>query len=132
MALMHSMGAFWHIIEIAGIASDERRHMDPEDKNKPEPEPAKKQTEPEPEPAAQQPTPQPSAMDAILKMIEENNATMAALTARVDALANQGALNASINAEPGGGKGEPAPDPEPEPDYPEIDLDEIGRMIGDY
>lgn len=102
--------------------------MDPEDKNKPEPEP---KTEPEPAPAPE-PTPQPSDMDAILKMIQENNAAMAALTARVDALANQGALNASINAEPGGGKGEPAPDPEPEPEYPEIDLDEIGRMIGDY
>lgn len=88
------------------------------------------------EPAQGAPAADPLA--SILSLLTQQSAAMAALEQRVSALQNQQAVDSSIAHEANGGHGIPAStDPgqgegEGGEDYPEIDLEEISRMIGDY
>lgn len=56
----------------------------------------------------------------VLDSIAALNAEIESIKTAVSALANAGAVNASVNEDNGG-------DPE---DYPTIDLDEVNRLIG--
>jgi len=89
----------------------------------------------------QEPAQPASAADplaSILNLLTQQSAAMAALEQRVSALQNQQAVDSSIAHEANGGHGIPTnTDPgqgegEGGEDYPEIDLEEISRMIGDY
>lgn len=96
-------------------------------------EPPKKQ-EPEQEPTA----PSPDPLSQILALVTQQSADIAALGQRVSALQNQQAVESSIVHEANGGRGIPTSteasgqSEEEDEDYPEIDLEEISRMIGDY
>lgn len=85
-----------------------------------------------------QPAPAADPLASILNLLTQQSAAMAALEQRVSALQNQQAVDSSIAHEANGGHGIPAStDPEQGEgeggeDYPEIDLEEISRMIGDY
>lgn len=102
-----------------------------------------KSTEPQgeakPEPTAQpQQQPGGDALAAVLALMQQQTASIAALQQQVSAMQSQQKVNASILSEPNGGEGipnatNPAGEGEGEgEDYPEIDLESIGRMIGDY
>lgn len=88
------------------------------------------------EPAQSAPAADPLA--SILNLLTQQSAAMAALEQRVSAIQNQQAVDSSIAHEANGGHGIPTTtDPgqgeeEGGEDYPEIDLEEISRMIGDY
>lgn len=103
-----------------------------------------KQEETEEAPKKQEPA-QPMAAPAadplatILNFITQQSAAMAALEQRVNALQSQQAVDSSIAHEANGGHGIPTntdasgqDEDEGGEDYPEIDLEEISRMIGDY
>lgn len=104
-------------------------------------EPQGTNTEPQGEPAAE-PTAQPhtaggDALTAVLTLMQQQTAAIAAMQQQISAMQNQQKVNASILSEPNGGEGipnatNPAGEGEGEEDYPEIDLESIGRMIGDY
>lgn len=85
-----------------------------------------------------QPAPAADPLASILNLLTQQSAAMAALEQRVSALQNQQAVDSSIAHEANGGHGIPTTtDPgqgeeEGGEDYPEIDLEEISRMIGDY
>lgn len=107
-------------------------------------EPQVTNTEPQGEPSAEftaQPQAQPGgdALTAVLTLMQQQTAAIAAMQQQISAMQNQQKVNASILSEPNGGEGIPnATNPagegegEGEEDYPEIDLESIGRMIGDY
>lgn len=98
------------------------------------------QAEPQGEPEAAKAQPQVDgmgALTAVLELMQRNAAEIAAMQQQIAAMQNQRNVSASILAEPNGGEGIPNQtegdgEGEPEEDYPEIDLESIGRMIGDY
>lgn len=84
-------------------------------------------TETEPKENDKQEHSENKQVDASVNPMADFQAELAALKqqqndimAAVSALANQGAVNASVNADNGGS----------EDDYPTIDLNEINRLIG--
>ncbi len=58
-------------------------------------------------------------LDPLMESIAALNAEIESIKTAVSALANAGAVNASVNEDNGGSE-----------DYPEIDLDEVNRLIG--
>ena len=74
----------------------------------------------EPETAPQQAPDITGQIAPVLDSIAALNAEIESIKTAVSALANAGAVNASVNEDNGG-------DPE---DYPTIDLDEVNRLIG--
>ena len=94
---------------------------------------SEKGEEPEQEPAAPTGDPMTSFAEALAgftAMMGEMRAEMQAQREAIGALANQGALDASLAAADGesGASGEG----EGEEDYPEIDLEEFTRLTGAY
>lgn len=81
-------------------------------------EPATQATEPQ-QPAAD--PMQPSPMESLKAELAALKQQQADIMAAVSALANQGAVNASVAQDNGNGS---------EDDYPMIDLAEINRLIG--
>ena len=93
---------------------------DPQEKKPADPAPS--------DPAPADPAPDPfEGINARLDSMEQAQAGMeqaqANMMQAISALANQGAVNASVQADNGN-----APDDD---DYPEIDLDSINRLIGE-
>lgn len=84
----------------------------------PKKEPATPATEPQ-QPAAD--PMQPSPMESLQAELAALKQQQADIMAAVSALANQGAVNASVVQDNGNGS---------EDDYPMIDLAEINRLIG--
>lgn len=94
--------------------ADHMAEPDGKPEEKPQEKPAEQQ-------APAEPTPDPfEGINARLASMEQAQADM---MQAISALANQGAVNASVQADNGN-----APDDE---DYPEIDLDSINRLIGE-
>lgn len=91
----------------------EKKPADPQEKKPADPAPS--------DPAPADPAPDPfEGINARLASMEQAQADM---MQAISALANQGAVNASVQADNGN-----APDDD---DYPEIDLDSINRLIGE-
>lgn len=92
---------------------------DPQGNKPADPAPADPQGKPA-NSAAADPAPDPFAgINARLASMEQAQADM---MQAISALANQGAVNASVQADNGNA---------PDDDYPEIDLDSINRLIGE-
>lgn len=90
----------------------EKKPADPQEKKPADPAPS--------DPAPADPAPDPfEGINARLASMEQAQADM---MQAISALANQGAVNASVQADNGNA---------PDDDYPEIDLDSINRLIGE-
>ena len=86
---------------------------EPKDGKPEEPKDGKPAAEPKGDPAAGGQA--PGALDQLLATIDGMNQRMGDMEQAISALANQGAVNASVNGDNGNG----------EDDYPTIDLDKL-------
>ena len=85
----------------------------------PKKEPAAKQ-----EPAArQEPAATPDPFEGINARLAAMEQAQADMMQAISAIANQGAVNASVQADNGNAPGDD--------EYPDIDLDSLNRLIGD-
>lgn len=98
---------------------------DPQGNKPADPAPADPQGKPaDPAPSNPAPAdPAPDPFDGINARLASMEQAQADMMQAISALANQGAVNASVQADNGN-----APDDD---DYPEIDLDSINRLIGE-
>lgn len=87
-------------------------------------DPQGKPADPQGKPANSAPAdPAPDPFEGINARLASMEQAQADMMQAISALANQGAVNASVQADNGN-----APDDD---DYPEIDLDSINRLIGE-